>query len=82
MINKLVGDTAGIKIYGFVFTAWGIIRLLMPLFAGKTFDIFNSYSFVILITTILSIFPILIIYLKYNKLLISFGLQFFLKNFI
>ena len=70
MINKLVGDTAGIKIYGFVFTAWGFFGLLMPLLAGKTFDIFNSYSFIILITTILSIFPILIIYLKYNKLLI------------
>jgi len=70
MINKLVGDTAGIKIYGFVFTAWGFFGLLMPLLAGKTFDIFNSYSFIILIITILSIFPILIIYLKYNKLLI------------
>jgi len=70
MINKLVGDTAGIKIYGFVFTAWGFFGLLMPLLAGKTFDIFNSYSFIILITTILSIFPILIIYLKYNKSLI------------
>jgi len=42
----------------------------MPLLAGKTFDIFNSYSFIIFITTILSIFPILIIYLKYNKSLI------------
>ena len=70
MINKLVGDTAGIKIYGFVFTEWGVFGLLLPLLAGKTFDIFNSYSFIILITTILSIFPILIMYLKYNKSLI------------
>ena len=70
MINKLVGNLEGIKIYGFVFTAWGFFGLLMPLLAGKTFDISNSYSFIILIATILSIFPILIIYLKYKKLLI------------
>ena len=31
---------------------------------------FSDNSFIILITTLLSIFPILIIYLKYNKLLI------------
>jgi len=70
MTNKLVGNLEGIKIYGFVFTAWGFFGLLMPLLAGKTFDISNSYSFIILIATILSIFPILIIYIKYKKLLI------------
>ena len=70
MINKLVGETEGIKIYGFVFTAWGFFGLLMPLLAGKIFDMFNSYSTIILITTILSIFPILIIMFKCKKLLI------------
>ena len=70
MINKLVGDAEGIKIYGFVFTAWGYFGLLMPLLAGKNFDMFNSYSTIILITTILSIFPILIIMFKCKKLLI------------
>ena len=55
MINKLVGETEGIKIYGFVFTAWGFFGLLMPLLAGKNFDMFNSYSTIILITTILSL---------------------------
>ena len=71
MINKLVGNTSGIKIYGFVFTAWGFFGLLMPFLAGKTFDMLNNYSFIIFITTILSIFPILIIYFKYDKLIIN-----------
>ncbi len=71
MINKLVGNTAGIKIYGFVFTAWGFFGLLMPFLAGKTFDMLNNYSLIILITTILSVFPIFIIYFKYDKLIIN-----------
>ena len=71
MINKLVGNTSGIKIYGFVFTAWGFFGLLMPFLAGMTFDMLNNYSFIIFITTILSIFPILIIYFKYDKLIIN-----------
>ena len=71
MINKLVGNNSGIKIYGFVFTAWGFFGLLMPFLAGKTFDMLNNYSFIIFITTILSIFPILIIYFKYDKLIIN-----------
>ena len=71
MINKLVGNTSGIKIYGFVFTAWGFFGLLMPFLAGKTFDMLNNYSLIILITTILSVFPIFIIYFKYDKLIIN-----------
>jgi len=68
MINKLFGETEGIKIYGFVFTAWGFFGLLMPLLAGKNFDMFNSYSTIILITTILSIIPIIIIMFKCKNL--------------
>ena len=70
MINKIYGTALGIKIYGFVFTAWGLFGLLMPLLAGWTFDLFKSYSFIILFSSIISIFPILIIKLKYKTFLI------------
>ena len=66
MINKLVGVAYGIKIYGFVFTAWGLSGLLMPLMAGKIFDIFGGYSIIILFLTILSIFPIILNNFKYR----------------
>ena len=66
MINKLVGVEYGIKIYGFVFTAWGLAGLLMPLIAGKLFDIFGGYSTIILFLTILSFFPIILNNLKYK----------------
>ena len=70
MINKMFGVAYGIKIYGFVFTAWGFSGLIMPLLAGRTFDIFESYSYIIFISAILSIFPMIIINLKYKTLLI------------
>ena len=70
MINKIFGTGLGIKIYGFVFTAWGLFGLLMPLLAGLTFDIFESYSYIVLFSSILSIFPVIIIRLKYKILLI------------
>ena len=70
MINKIFGTALGIKIYGFVFTAWGLFGLLMPLLAGLTFDIFESYSYIVLFSSILSIFPVIIIRLKYKILLI------------
>jgi len=43
----------------------------MPFLAGKTFDMLNNYSLIILITTILSVFPIFIIYYKSDKLIIN-----------
>jgi len=70
MINKIFGTALGIKIYGFVFTAWGLFGLLMPLLAGWTFDIFGSYSYIVLFSSILSILPVIIIRLKYKILLI------------
>jgi len=70
MINKMFGVAYGIKIYGFVFTAWGFSGLIMPLLAGRTFDIFESYSYIIFISAILSVFPIIIINLKYKKFFI------------
>ena len=70
MKNKLVGVVDGIKIYDFVFTAWGLSGLLMPLMDGRIFNIIGGYSIVILFLIILSIFPIILNNFKYRTFLI------------
>ena len=64
MINKIYGRNFGIEIYGFVFTAWGLFGFFMPFFAGWIFDIFESYSLIILFLAILGAIPLLMIKLK------------------
>ena len=69
MINKIYGRNIGIEIYGFVFTAWGLFGFLIPLFGGWFFDIFASYSLIILFLAILGTIPLLTIKLK-NRIFI------------
>ena len=69
MINKIYGRNFGIEIYGFVFTAWGLFGFFIPLFGGWIFDIFASYSLIILFLAILGTIPLLTIKLK-NRIFI------------
>ena len=69
MINKIYGISLGIRIFGFVFTGWGVFGFFVPFLAGWTFEIFATYSFIILFVVILSIIPIIIIKIKHRKFL-------------
>ncbi len=44
LIAKHYGMEMGPKVYGRVFTGWGLAGLTGPWLAGSTFDAFNSYS--------------------------------------
>lgn len=42
-VSYLFGDSAGVRIYGRVFTAWGTAGLFAPWFAGFLFEWFGNY---------------------------------------
>jgi OFA family oxalate/formate antiporter-like MFS transporter len=48
-IAKLFGPVLGIRIYGKVFTAWGLAGLLAPWFAGLLFERSGDYSTALLL---------------------------------
>ena len=54
-ISKLVGKLSGPRVYGRVFTAWGIAGLFGPWFAGYLFDLGGGYSIALLTAAVLGI---------------------------
>ncbi len=54
MIAKLFGMTAGPRIYGRVFTAWGLAGLSAPWLAGFLFDLNGAYSLALVVAAVRS----------------------------
>ena len=43
-VSSLFGVVSGVRVYGQIFTAWGITGLLAPWFAGILFERFGNYN--------------------------------------
>ena len=54
-VSNIFGQASSARVYGLVFTAWGIAGLLGPWFSGWLFDRSDSYFFALLIAGILTI---------------------------
>jgi len=61
-IANLFGAVRGIRIYGLVFTAWGVAGLLAPWVAGVLFERSNNYTSALLLATVLGSVSILSIF--------------------
>lgn len=48
-ISTVFGAVAGVRIYGMVFTAWGMAGLLGPFFAGLLYEKFGNYQIALVI---------------------------------
>ena len=67
LVNHLVGNDLSAKVYGKVFTAWGVAGLLAPSLTGWLFDQYNNYNASLLFSLILSIIAGLVIWnIKYD----------------
>lgn len=65
VVADIFGSLAAPKIYGQVFTAWGLAGLLGPWSSGWLFDLSGSYSLAILIGVLLSAVSISVI--RYSR---------------
>ena len=54
VIAKQFGARASTRVYGLVFTAWGLAGLLAPWLAGWLFDLNGSYAFALQVAAFLS----------------------------
>jgi MFS family permease len=61
-IANLFGVARGIRIYGLVFTAWGVAGLIAPWIAGILFERSNNYTSALLLATVLGVASILSIF--------------------
>ena len=62
VVSMLFGASASSKIYGRVFTAWGLAGLAGPWFAGYLFDHTGNYSISLLVAGSLSILSVAAVY--------------------
>ncbi len=61
MILSMFGSLASSRIYGRVFTAWGLAGLLAPWFAGYLFDLSGSYQFSLRIACLVSLLSVVVV---------------------
>ena len=54
-ISEYFGNRLGPKVYGQVFTAWGLAGLLGPWSAGKLFDYYADYSYALIIGSLIAV---------------------------
>ncbi len=60
-VVDVFGAMAAPRIYGQVFTAWGLAGLLGPWISGRLFDMTESYSIALLIAVLLSVVSVIVI---------------------
>ena len=62
LVSDIFGSLAAPKIYGQIFTAWGLAGLLGPWSSGWLYDLSGSYMAAILVAVLLSVISMLAIY--------------------